>query len=110
MPSRFGGQTVSRLTGNRLAAPYERVTGREYPWYYYEPEIPQQRNRRLAQARARDFEIGQLILQEQIALQAIEEARIQQQHIRQLEFLRQVKFNKRPPLARRLNVNPRRRG
>jgi hypothetical protein len=74
--------------------------------YYYEPETPQQRNRRLAQARARQLEIRELVIQEQIALQAIEEARIQQQHLRQLEFLRQVKFNKRPPLARQFNIKP----
>ena len=32
---------------------YERRTGRDYPYYYYPPETPQQRERRLEQARIR---------------------------------------------------------
>ena len=106
--TRFGGQTFSNLTQNRLAAPYERLTGREYPWYYYEPETELQRNRRLTLARIRQLEIEELMRQEQIALQAIQEERILQEHQRQLNFLRQIKFNRRPPLARNQQFKPRR--
>jgi len=43
----FGGQTISRITGNRLAPYYERITGRgDYP-YYYTPETPQEHAARL---------------------------------------------------------------
>ena len=47
----FGGQGFSRVTGNRLAPVYERITGQEYPWTYYEPESHQERTRRIESAR-----------------------------------------------------------
>ena len=49
--SRFGGQTFSALTGNRLAGPYERITGREYPWYNYQPETYQERQARMREVQ-----------------------------------------------------------
>jgi len=48
---RFGGQTISRITGNRLAAPYERMTGMEYPWYHHQPETYQERQERMREVQ-----------------------------------------------------------
>ena len=100
MPLRFGGQTFSRLTKNRLAGPYETVTGRDYPWYYYEPETPQQRSRRLRIASERQRVINTILMYEQ--LEQENEEQIRQQRLQKMNKNRKLKkmYAPNPPRTR----------
>jgi hypothetical protein len=100
MPSQFGGQTFSRVTQNRLAGPYERVTGMQYPWYYYEPETPQQRSRRLRIARERERIINTILMYEQ--LEQENEEQIRQQRLQKMQKNRKLKnmYAPNPPRHR----------
>ena len=56
--SNFGGPAMSRLSES-IAPVYERITGRDYPYYPdFVPESPQEREFRLNNARLRRMEIA----------------------------------------------------
>jgi len=81
--TQFGGQMMSRITNNRLAPIYERVTGRDYPWYYYMPESHDERSIRLERAAQHREDMA-------------EQSRLAREHLFQLiQQQRQIKMNQK---------------